>query len=124
MGVGPASQAILAFLPPDEADAIIDANARLYERYHDLSADKIRARLPEIRTQRFAVDHGELVAGISALAVPILPTGRDAIASIAINMTSARLDATRQGQLVEVLREQVARVEAIINPLEVTPALP
>ena len=32
MGVGPASQAILAFLPEDEADAIIEANAPLYAR--------------------------------------------------------------------------------------------
>jgi DNA-binding IclR family transcriptional regulator len=124
MGVGPASQAILAFLPLDEADAIIDANAPLYERYHGLSAGKVRARLTEIRTQRFAVDQGELVAGISALAVPILPTGRDAIASIAINMTSARLDPARLGDLVGMLQEQVARVEATINPLEATPALP
>src|SRR4030095_13753194 len=29
MGVGPASQAILAFLPPEEASTIIDANALL-----------------------------------------------------------------------------------------------
>ncbi len=73
MGVGPASQAILAFLPEDEADAIIEANAPLYARYHGLSASKIRSRLPQIRTQRYALDHGELVEGISALAVPILP---------------------------------------------------
>jgi len=120
MGVGPASEAILAFLPDDEADAIIEANAALYTRYHNLSTDKIRGRLPQIRAQRYALDHGELVEGISALAVPILPPKRDAVASIAINMTSARLGSERLKELLELLRTQVARIEESINPLEGT----
>ena len=120
MGVGPASQAIMAFLPEDEADAIIEANAPLYTRYHGLNADKVRSQLPQIRAQHYALDHGELVAGISALAVPILPRKRDAVASIAINMTSARLAPERLGALVEMLRVQVSRVEEMINPLEDT----
>lgn len=118
MGVGPASEAILAFLPDDEAEAIIEANEPLYARYNGLSADKIRGRLPQIRAQHFALDHGELVAGISALAVPILPKKRDAVASIAINMTSARLAPDRLKALLALLRSQVEQVEDLINPLE------
>jgi DNA-binding IclR family transcriptional regulator len=118
MGVGPASQAILAFLPPDEAEIIINANAALYERYNGLTPDSVRDRLPQIRAQRFAFDHGELVQGISALAVPILPPGRDAIASIAINMTSARLQPDRLAELVALLKTEVAGIEQVINPLE------
>lgn len=120
MGVGPASEAILAFLPEDEADAIIEANAALYSRYHGLSAEKIRSRLPQIRAQGYALDHGDLVEGISALAVPILPPRRDAVASIAINMTSARLAPERLSELLDLLRTQVARIEETINPLEGT----
>jgi DNA-binding IclR family transcriptional regulator len=118
MGVGPASQAILAFLPPDEAATIIDANAPLYARYNGLTPDTVRDRLPEIRAQRFALDHGELVKGISALAVPILPQERDAIASIAINMTSARLEPDRLTDLVGLLKAEVTGIEQMINPLE------
>lgn len=120
MGVGPASQAIMAFLPEDEAEAIIEANNALYARYHDLTADKVRNSLPQIRAQHYALDHGDLVAGISALAVPILPQKRDAVASIAINMTSARLAPERLNALLELLRAQVARIEDAINPLEGT----
>jgi DNA-binding IclR family transcriptional regulator len=118
MGVGPASQAILAFLPPAEAETVISANAPLYGRYHGLTADSVRDRLPQIRAQRFALDDGELVKGISALAVPILPQGRDAIASIAINMTSARLEPDRLTELVARLKVEVAEIEQMINPLE------
>ena len=118
MGVGPASQAILAFLPEDEAEVIIEANASLFPRYNGLTAAKVRDQLPQIRSQRYALDDGDLVAGISALAVPILPQGRDAVASIAINMTSARLQKERVGVLVTLLDRQVASVEKTINPLE------
>ena len=43
MGVGPASQAILAFLPEEEAEAIIKANAPLFRRYNGLTAAKVRS---------------------------------------------------------------------------------
>jgi DNA-binding IclR family transcriptional regulator len=58
--VGPASQAIMALLPQDEANAIIEANAALYARYHGVGADKIRDSLPQIRERHYALDHGEL----------------------------------------------------------------
>jgi DNA-binding IclR family transcriptional regulator len=118
MGVGPASQAILAFLPEEEAEAIIEANASVFRRYKGLTAAKVRHLLPQVRSQRYAFDDGDLVAGISALAVPILPKGRDAVASIAINMTSARLQKERAGNLIELLHRQVAGIEGMINPLE------
>ena len=68
--------------------------------------------------QRFALDDGQLVAGISAFAVPILPPKRDAVASIAINMTSARLNPDRLRELVARLRGEIDAIERVINPLE------
>lgn len=118
LGVGPASQAILAFLGEEEANAVIDANAPLYLKYNGLTAADVRARLPVVREQRFALDDGQLVAGISAFAVPILPPKRDAVASIAINMTSARLNPDRLRELIARLRHEIEAIERTINPLE------
>ena len=77
LGVGPASQAILACLPPEEAAIILETNTSLYGRFNGLSAEEIADRLPTIREQGYAFDHGRLVEGISAIAVPIRPHGRD-----------------------------------------------
>ena len=118
LGVGPASQAILAFLSPDEADAVLESNAPHYARFNGLSADEVRERLPEIREQGYALDDGRLVEGISALAVPILPQGRDVAGSLAINMTSARLRNGRLAPLIALLRREVAAIEASINPMD------
>lgn len=120
MGVGPASQAILAHLPDDEAAVVIEANADLYPRWSGLTAEAVRAALPEIRRQGYALDHGRLVAGISALALPILPLGRDAVASIAINMTSARLPPDRVDALTTRLSEEIRAIEDALNPMDVT----
>lgn len=118
LGVGPASLAILAFLPIDEAEAIISANAARYEMYRGLSAERIRKALPQVREQGFAIDQDELVAGIAAMAIPILPQGRDAVAAIAINMTSPRLPKERVPELLASLRAEVRQIEEALNPLE------
>lgn len=118
LGVGSASLAILGFLPVEEAEIVIEANARLYEDYNGLSADSVRAQLGAVREKGYALDQGQLVAGISALAVPILPPGRDVMAALTINMTSARLPKKRIPELVTQLREEVVAIERGINPLD------
>lgn len=118
MGVGPASQSILAFLPPAEADVIIATNTPLYDRYGNLSSHDVKAAIKDIRDRGYALDDGQLVAGISALAVPILPRGRDAVAAIAVNMTSARLTPERLVSLVRALKQEVQQIEHALNPLD------
>ncbi|SEI10253.1 transcriptional regulator, IclR family [Rhizobium tibeticum] len=118
MGVGPASQAILAFLPSAEAAVIVATNAPHYKQYAPLTERKVKDALAAVRQNGYAVDHGELVAGISAIAVPILPPGRDAVAAIAINLTSARLTEERLPTLVNMLQSEVRQIEASLNPLD------
>ena len=118
LGVGPASQAILAFLPEDEASVILEANKALYPSYNGLTAEEISKQLPAIRRQGYAYDHGRLVEGISAVALPILPKGRDVAGSIAINMTSARLGEERLPKLIDLLRVEMDKIEESINPLD------
>jgi DNA-binding IclR family transcriptional regulator len=122
LGVGSASLAILAHLPVEEAEIVIEANARLYEDYNGLNADVVRAQLTSVRENGYALDQGQLVAGISALAVPIVPQGRDVMAALTINMTSARLPKKRIAELVAKLREEVVSIERGINPMDLLAA--
>lgn len=118
LGVGSASLAILAYLPVEEAEIVIEANAGLYEDYNGLNANVIRGQLASVREKGYALDQDQLVAGISALAVPILPQGRDVMAALTINMTSARLPKMRIPELVAQLRKEVVTIERGINPLD------
>jgi DNA-binding IclR family transcriptional regulator len=119
LGVGPASQAILAMLPEKEAEIILSANQALYGRFNGLTVDQVKHELPIIRARRFAIDDGRLVEGISAVAVPVVVANGDVAGAIAINMTTARLKNRRVEDLVGTLRREIAEIEAKINPHDV-----
>lgn len=117
LGVAPASQAILAFLPVEEAELVLRHNAGRYGVFGNLTEEEIRTRLPTIRAQGFALDHGRLVEGISAVAVPIRATKHPVRASIAVNMTSARLPEKRVAEVVEALRREADLIVASLDPM-------
>lgn len=119
LGVGPASQAILAFLPAREAELIVQTNALSYDRFNGLKAEDILNKLPDIRKQGYALDHGHLVEGISALAVPIRLESDEVVGSLSVNMTSARLKPGRLDELLALLRRETTEIERTINPHDV-----
>ncbi|MCG8693648.1 MAG: IclR family transcriptional regulator [Minwuiales bacterium] len=123
LGVGPASQAILAFLASEQIDAILDANSTQYPAFNGLSRDQVAEALPQIRQRGYAIDQDRLVEGISALAMPIRAPGRDVVGSLAINMTSARLKPDRLESLLASLSREVERIGEAVNPLSVDVAV-
>src|SRR5206468_837794 len=104
-----------ACLPRKEAEAIVTINASRYAAFNGLSAQEVLDELPRIPARGYAIDDGRLVEGISAIAVPIQPGGRDVVASISINMTSARLSADRRDQIVGSLKREVEEIEASLT---------
>lgn len=105
-------------MPEREADVVIDVNAPQYKRFNGLSESAIRASLPIIRAQGYAVDDGQLVEGISALAVPIVLGNGDVAGSVAINMTSARLRPERLQTLLALLLSEIHEMETLASPHE------
>lgn len=122
LGVGSASQAILAHLPAGEVSVVLETNGSLYPRYNGLTAGEIEASLPAIRRQGYAVDHSHLVEGISALAVPILLESGEVAGSIAINMTSARLKPKREKTLVGLLKDEISALQSVLRPTDLAPS--
>lgn len=122
LGVGPASQAILAMLPPREREVLLDANAEHYPRYNGLTKQVVSRELSEIRKRGYAIDDGQLVEGISAVAVPITLGGGEVAGAIAINMTTARLRRAPISYFVDILKREVAEIEGNINPHDVPAA--
>lgn len=114
LGVGPASQVILAMMPEREAEVVLEVNGGAYGRYNGLSVDQVRSSLSTIRRTKYAVDDGLLVEGISALAVPILAGPEDVAGALAVNMTSARLKPARLEELLQLLRREAAAIEQAI----------
>ncbi|MER9606662.1 IclR family transcriptional regulator [Mesorhizobium sp. M0243] len=114
LGVGSASLAILAFLPPEEANGIISADAHLYHAFNGLSAEEIWHQLPGIRKVGYALDQGHLVAGISSLALPIRPPGRDVVGALAIRATTVQMPQERIPKLLRWMRREIQTIQQIV----------
>ncbi|MER9938382.1 IclR family transcriptional regulator [Mesorhizobium sp. M0088] len=114
LGVGSASLAILAFLPPEEANGIISADAHLYHGFNGRSAEEIRHQLPGIRKVGYALDQGHLVTGISSLALPIRPPGRDVVGALAIKATIAQMPQERIPKLLRWMRREIQTIQQTV----------
>ncbi|HLI11845.1 MAG TPA: IclR family transcriptional regulator [Alphaproteobacteria bacterium] len=113
LGVGCSSLSILAFLPQEEIEAILAMNAARYEQF-GLTKERIRVFLPGVRKQGYAVTRNWLIDGISAVAMPIRPHGRDVVATFTIDMTTARLTPARLEELLTLLRREVTEIEKVL----------
>ncbi|WP_313615700.1 IclR family transcriptional regulator [Agrobacterium sp.] len=110
LGVGPGSIAMLAFLDVDEQEFIIRANIERYAAYRDLTAEKVRRLIGETRDRGYAIDAGELIPGISGVAVPIFSDGASPNASIGFTLLSAKLTPYTLEQYALLLKEEIAAI--------------
>ena len=116
MGAGVAGLVMMAFLPEEECEQLLAANAaRLARRRVDTAI--LRQRVPEVRRQGYAFTEEGVNPGTHALALPVLdPDGR-AVAAISINAMADRLPASRVRRLFPILQEQARALEQAMGPL-------
>jgi DNA-binding IclR family transcriptional regulator len=110
LGIGAASIAILAQLPPAEARDIIRSNADAYAP-HGLTAASVETMVKTARRLGYAFSEGPVVAESRTLAVPLpsLPSGA-AQMSMSIATFESRLRDSRRAELIGILREEAANL--------------
>lgn len=119
LGVGAGSLAILAALPPEEAEAALDANAKRIASYDGISLAAIRKRLPEVRASH-QVSVGVVdVEGTHAVAVPVSDSAGRAVAALSIAAIAPRMSRDRQAQLFEILQREARAITALLRSGEV-----
>ena len=109
LGVGVGGLALLAFLPEEEAAAIIKANEQRLAR-HKLSPAKLNERVRQTRSRGYAYTDVGVVPGTRAIAVPVLDHRREPVAAISIAATAERLSAARLTTLVNLMKEQAGLI--------------
>jgi DNA-binding IclR family transcriptional regulator len=118
LGVGPGSQAILAFLDPLQIEEIIRQNGPRYLAFRNSSPAKIRRNLAATVKCGYALDNGQIIDGISGVSVPISIKGVGTVGSVGFGMVSARLNDGRLADLVAILNRAVSEVAPKLNPFE------
>ena len=121
LGVGAGSLAMLAALPNDDVDRIIEANGPvLLSHYPGFAPELIRGDLALARERGFAVNPGRLVASSWGIGAAFrYPDGRVA-GALSLAAIDSRMQPARQEELAGHLAQEVARMERLLAEMFVS----
>jgi DNA-binding IclR family transcriptional regulator len=95
---GASGIAILAFLPPDEFEAI------LAEERAPASAKALRRTLAQTRTRGYALSRDHLIVGAQAIAAPVFDRTQAVVAALGLFGPAARFSAERITECAETVQ--------------------
>lgn len=110
-------KAMLAFMPPEEADEIINGPLTAYTPFTLTNPDDLRKDLEKTRMNGYSIDNMEHEFGLRCVAVPVFGSNGKVIAAVSVSGLSSAFDPSSIQQcaqtLIEVLRPLQHRVEAV-----------
>jgi len=115
LGVGAGSLALLAFLPPEEIEDVLAANAERLTPYDMLSPDIVRTHARETRIKGFAFNDGYIIPGMSAVGVPVLAADDRPVAALSVAAIASRMGDERRGKIVALLQQEAASLSRTLS---------
>lgn len=112
LGVGAFSIALLAFLPDEEIEAIIEHNGRYLGAQSHITPEHIREQLASTREKGYASSRNLGNQGMAAAAVPVFDPHWRPLASLCVTTTLERFSPARERELVNLLWIESRRITA------------
>ena len=117
LGVGAGSLALLAYLPDPEVDTIVSANSSALPRFGERSTGDLHAMVQEARRLGYAYNNERLIAGMSAVGVPVRNANGEPVAALSVAAISARMQADRRAVIVPWLEHEARALEVALGPV-------
>jgi DNA-binding IclR family transcriptional regulator len=114
LGVGSGSLALLAFLPPGEIEAAIQANTRWLADFPSFGPDAVRAYVRETQERGYAFVKGYMTPGINAIGVPVFDAQHRPLAALSLTAIADRVTGDRALWLASLLREEAEQLSKLI----------
>jgi DNA-binding IclR family transcriptional regulator len=108
-------KAMLAFQPPDRIKDVLDAPLAKFTDNTLTSKEAIQCELESIRRQGFAMNRGEVIPSIAAVATPILNSDGWAVAAVSSPGLNTEADIARLESLAFTLSTLSQSVSASIG---------
>jgi len=106
LGLGTGGLAILAALPDDQVEEIVQANAGVYGAvYSNMTAAIVRRMVRETRVRGYSFVPGTLSPGYWGIGIPLLQTSGEPVAAIVLVSTPRRLNDARRVALGHRMRQ-------------------
>lgn len=116
LGMGAAALAILAALPEDRAEAILEANRDLLlELRPELDMAELADLVARAREMGFALNPGLIFPGSWAIARALRGPEGQIVGAVTIAAIEDRMTQDRQTELAVPLRKEVARIERLMQ---------
>ena len=114
---GASGRSILAFLPPDQIELILQEERAGSKKATASQADLVR-ELKTIRKRGFAVSHGEMISGAMAFAAPVI----GAEASIGVTAPNERMQRVGMRRVSALLLEKARELSLRLGAPAPAPA--
>ncbi len=114
LGVGAGGLALLAFLPDNEAEAILEANRGHYRGYNNMSSEQVRALVDISRDLGHVFNNGNYLAGVTGVGVPVYGPDGAVIAAISVASISERMDKGRAADIAEAIQKKILFIANIL----------
>jgi DNA-binding IclR family transcriptional regulator len=117
--VGASAKVLLAWLEPDEGEALARSSMAAYDGEHQLDIEHLRRQLAEVRTRGWAFTDGEREVGVASVAAPVFDRFGAVVAALVLAGPSTRLvQPVAHGEAVRLTTEAAGRVSRALGHLE------
>jgi DNA-binding IclR family transcriptional regulator len=89
--VGASAKVLLAWLEPDESEALVQASIAAYDHELELGVEQMRRQLAEVRAQGWSFTDGEREVGVASVAAPVFDRFGAVVAALVLAGPSSRL---------------------------------
>jgi DNA-binding IclR family transcriptional regulator len=110
LGVGAGSLALLAWLPDEEIERIIEENSSRLESYASFDADTLLRLVSESKDRGYTFNDQMLIPGMRAIGVPVIGKDGRAVAALSIAAIASRMDTKRRSRLARLLVAEAEKV--------------
>lgn len=116
LGVGSGPLALLAFLDDAEIERTLAAQPDAGLPF-GVDDKKLRSMLQVSRNLGYALNENQMMPGMSAVGLPICKANGEPIAAVTVACICERLAPPRREETIEILRAEVLKLEAELQPL-------
>jgi DNA-binding IclR family transcriptional regulator len=103
LGIGAGSLALLAWLPDDEVERVLETNVPRLENYPNFDVARLLRLVDESRGLGYSFNDQMLIPGMRAVGVPVIGKDNRAVAALSIAAIESRMDKRRRSQLARSL---------------------
>lgn len=111
LGVGAAGQALLSFLPEQQREEIIAANAPRYLKYYGIKSDEVRSCIKQTRQRKYALSVHRVTPDSIGVGAPIFNAKGEVIAAISMAGITSRMTKERCQEIAQLIKSEIAAVD-------------